>query len=396
MAEGRHLDNWIDGYVRYLENTESPELFKKWVAVSTIAAVLRRKCYSQWMIHQHTYPNMFIVLVGPAAIGKGVSMRPAVDLLNMMEVKVSSQSVTLQALIDSMIKATESRIVEGKEVKESAITVFSQEFAVFVGRNNIELMNAVTDWFDCSSVWTYETKGRGDEVLHNVFINIIGATTPGVLQKSMNEEAITGGFTSRVVMIFADRKSKIVPIPAAYGDNKDLFQKLTLDLHKINEMQGQFRFTEEVIDKWIDWYNEQARNPPFKNSTRLEEYSGRRAVQLQKLLMIVSAARSNELIVRGQDFDYALQLLEEAEEVMPNAFRGYGRNEMAQFIEIAMREIEAVGLIYVKDFIKRHRSDINPEDMERIIKTLQQMGFCRVVQKPTGLILQHTPEGVKK
>jgi len=253
MAEGRHLDNWIDGYVKYLENTESPDIFKKWVAISTISAVLKRKCCLEWHTHGDTYPNMYIVLVGPAAIGKGISMGPALDLLNALGIKISAQSVTRQALIEDMLECTETRQVGTEMIQETSITIFSEEFSVFLGHQQVELVSNLTNWFDCPRTWTYKTKARGEEKLHGLYVNIIGATTPGILQKSLTEDALSGGFTSRVVLVYSDKKSKIVPIPAITKNEKDLYNKLLLDLQRISELQGHFRVTDEFIERWVDW-----------------------------------------------------------------------------------------------------------------------------------------------
>ncbi len=41
----RQLDDWLSSYLDYTENTEPPKSYNTWVAISTIAAVLKRKCY---------------------------------------------------------------------------------------------------------------------------------------------------------------------------------------------------------------------------------------------------------------------------------------------------------------------------------------------------------------
>lgn len=390
MSKGRHLDNWIDGYVKYLENTESPDLFKKWVAISSVAAVMKRKCKIEWHQHKDTYPNMFVVLVGPAAIGKGISMGPAEDMLAELGVRTSAQSTTPQALIEEMISGRKA-----EESEDSCLTIFSQEFSVFLGKQNHDLIAMLTNWFDCPNHWSYMTKARGEEKIVNLYLNVIGATTPGILQKTLTEDAISGGFTSRVILVFSDVESKIIPIPAVNNPGKELYTKLLLDLQRIGEMHGYFRVTQEVVDLWVEWYVRQKKEAPFKTHKQLCEYTGRRPMHLLKLMMIYSAARSDEMIIREEDFKNAWDCLRETESQMANAFRGYGRNELAQFVELAMEEIRVCGILYVKDFIRSHRSDVTAEDMERIIGTLVAMGFCKLIQTDKGKILKYVPEKKK-
>ena len=64
MAQ-RNIPDWIEGYLAYTEDSEPPQLFKEWCAVSVIAAALQRKCKLEWGTTVF-YPNLYIVLTAPA------------------------------------------------------------------------------------------------------------------------------------------------------------------------------------------------------------------------------------------------------------------------------------------------------------------------------------------
>ena len=61
----RKLNDWIDSYLEYTKNSEPPDLYKEWVAVSVVASILQRKCSLPWGDITF-YPNMYIILVGPS------------------------------------------------------------------------------------------------------------------------------------------------------------------------------------------------------------------------------------------------------------------------------------------------------------------------------------------
>ena len=65
----RQLGDWIDGFLRFTNNTEPRESYRQWTAIATIAAVLQRKCKLVWG-RETFYPNLFTVLVGPPAARK--------------------------------------------------------------------------------------------------------------------------------------------------------------------------------------------------------------------------------------------------------------------------------------------------------------------------------------
>ena len=62
--------------------------------------------------------------------------------------------------------------------------------------------------------WKYQTKGAGtSDYIDNVWVNILGGTTPGLLQSTIPVDAIGSGLTSRMVFVYADKKGKVIPTP---------------------------------------------------------------------------------------------------------------------------------------------------------------------------------------
>lgn len=378
MGGTRRCEDWIEGYCKLLETTESPDEYKLWVAISTIAGCLQRKCWLAYHTHVDTYPNMYIVLVGPPGLGKGMAMAPAKEMLDKVKVMMSPNCSTLQALIQNMLAATDSRIIEGVPYISSSLTVFSPEFASFLGRNNGEFCDKLTDLFDCPSSWKYSTIVRGDEDVMGAFLNLIGATTPGLLQATMSGEAITGGLMSRVILVYADKRSRMIPFPMAVSRDMRLRDKLEHDLQQIRDMEGAFKIAPDFVDPWVDWYTTKDVNDPLAADSRLAAYAQRRYMHVLKLIMIMSASRSNEMILRKEDLDRALSVLSEAESKMHIAFRGYGKNVLSAFIAAAQGEIQGAKLIYLKDFKKRHMNDVSAEDIDKVLAALQSVGFCKI------------------
>jgi len=89
MSDRECLD-WIKTYLVYDEESESPTLFKVWMAIGTIASALERKCYIKWK-RDTIYPNLYIVLTGPPGCRKGTAMRPAKQFLDKIGVNLSAK-----------------------------------------------------------------------------------------------------------------------------------------------------------------------------------------------------------------------------------------------------------------------------------------------------------------
>lgn len=382
----RNTSDWIDGYVDFTSETEPPELYRRWVAVSVIAANLQRRCYMQWGMEPF-YPNMFIVLVGPSGkCRKGTAMRPGLQFLRGRgeNVKLCAEAITREALIRELKGSKITSFDEfGRETHHCSLTIYSQELTVFLGYSNHQLMADIADWYDCGDVWTYRTKTQGEDVIRNLWVNLIGATTPALISTTLPRDAIGGGLTSRIIFVYADKKGKIVPLPFLSEEQMELQEKLAADLETIAMLRGGFKATRAFVNRWVDWYTHAEANPPFHDD-RLAGYIQRRQTHVMKLSMIMCASRSNDMVVDICDFDEALSLLRRTEKVMPRVFRGIGANVNVGVLERIIGYISHVGVVTYSDLLRRFYYDADSAAMDDIITTLRSMDRIEVHLDKTG------------
>ena len=365
----RKLADWIDSYLQYAENSEPPESYKKWVAFSAIAAVLQRKCYLQW--EGTIYPNMYIVLVGPSGSRKGTAMRPVERFLRDLQIKLSPESVTREQLVRRLNKASEQSITPTGEVNmHASITIFSAELTVFLGYNNHQLMADLCDWFDCRDVWTYETKGSGQDHIINVWVNMIGGTTPRLLQTTLPQDAIGGGLTSRIIFVYERGKGKKVLTPFLTRKEVTLEDSLMHDLEDILLMQGEFVPDQSFIDCWINWYGDDNYNAEFSRDPRLAGYAERRTIHLLKLSMILNASRDGDMVLTSRDFERARFELTSIEKNMPMVFAGIGASDIADVTRAVTATICRYGEISFNELLGIHHDDADYEKLHRIVTTL--------------------------
>lgn len=377
----RKLDDWIDSFMEFTKESEPPDSFRLWTAISVIAAALQRKVKISWG-HITWYPNMYIILVGPSASRKGTAMGPGYDLLMDLGVTLAAQATSRQALISRMKNSTQSELnEEGKMEFHSSLTVFSKEFTVFLGYHNRELMSDLCDWYDCERRWKYETISRQTEEIIGVWVNIIGATTPDLIAASLPPDAIGSGLTSRIIFVCEDRIGKIVPVHFLSKYELDLRDKLYEDLEKINSMVGRFKFTPEFIDLWTEWY---VKEGPLENKfsdPRFKGYTGRRATHVMKLCMIMSASRTGSMIISDKDLERAIRILEWAERKMPRVFTGVGKSQIAETLPQVLTYIQRQKTTTFEALLKTFYYDSDEIEMKRIVRTLELSNAVRVVGK---------------
>lgn len=380
----RELIDWIDGYVKYTQNSEPPKMFHLWCAISTIASVLQRKCRLEWGPITF-YPNMYVVLVAPSGKArKGTAMGPALEFLEDLNIKLAAEAITREALIRELANAnlTDPNIETGDIDFHSSMTIFSPELTVFLGYNNEQLMSDLTDWYDCRNKWTYRTKNMGTDVINGVYVNLIGATTPDLIRDTMSLKAIGGGLTSRMIFIYEGRKGKIVPVPFLNDSEMGLRHLLKNDLERIHMLKGRFDTTQDFLDYWIEWYTAQEDNPPFEDN-RFSGYIERRPNHVMKLSMIFNASRTDRMILEHQDIDRAVRTLVKSEEKMQRTFAGVGKYSHADTLEQVMGEIALRGErgITREELAYLFRNDANVLILDEIIQSLSVSGFLDTYTK---------------
>lgn len=374
----RTVPDWITGFLKYTDNSEPPLLYREWVAVSVIAAHLQRRCKLD-LGELTFYPNMYIILVGPPGrCRKGTAMSVGAKFLRESGIKMAAESVTREALIRELAGSQQSEITTNGDITfHASLTVFAQELTVFLGQHNLALMMDLTDWYDCRDTWVYRTKNMGTDDIQGVWVNLIGATTPELIQTSLPRDAIGGGFASRAIFVYEEQKGKVVPMPILSMEEVQLREELVNDLSKIILLSGTFKITKGFLNAYVEWYTQQE-NHPFLNDPNFAGYVERRPTHILKLSMIMSAACRDDMTLVVEDFNKALSLLTRTEKKMPRTFRGYGASSMAQVVGNIMQYIELKIMVSRRDLIKTFLYDLDGIDqLDNIIATLKEMRFIK-------------------
>lgn len=388
----RNLPDWIDGYQEYNKENEAPDKFLQWVAVGTIAAALQRKVKLHWG-QLLFYPNFYIILVSePGQARKGEALKPSKRMLRDINITMSADSVTREQLIRSMEDCTDTVTDIKKATTEAhcSLTVFSPEFTVFLGYNNLALMADLTDWFDCADEWAYETKNMGKNRLHGIFMNILGATTPGLLQTTLPIDAVGGGLTSRMIFVYERGRRFKHPFPffPMEPEGMKLYEELVQDLEDIRLMQGKFKVTRNFKQNYMDWYMSMPEEPAF-DPQRFAGYWSRRATHLFKLCMIMNVSRGNSMQINTADLNRALTLLEETETKMPLAFSGVGKHKQADMIEPVIREIMKRKETSVNELLGIFIRDLDSMELDRLLTAMEKVGWIKKKHTSSAVMIQY-------
>jgi hypothetical protein len=384
----RALEDWIDNYLEYVDNSEPPIMYHLWSSIAVISSVLKRKCWLEWgsLIF---YPNMYIVLVGPPAARKGTAMNYARPFLEDLQIKMAAEATTREALIKALLESfSDSSQLDGKMYMHSSLVIWSQELTVFLGHQNFQLMSDLTDWYDCRNQWTYRTKNMGTDDVIGVYVTLFGATTPDLIRSALPLDAIGGGLTSRIVFINESNKRKAVSYPGLSERQKDIQKLLKKDLARIHNLHGKFVVTKEFFTYWSEWYPSQEHNPPFED-TRFAGYLERRANHVMKLSMILNASRTDSMIITLDDLRRAIDILIKTEEKMKNTFSGMGRLPEAEILTKVMNDVGNNKYCLYSEILMKYHNDVDKWRLDKIVESLEAANFLIKVVTDNDIKLLH-------
>jgi len=299
-------------------------------------------------------------------------MASGYSILRPLGIKLSADRLTPEYFIKELSSClVTTQFDAGKFMNHCSLTVFSKELTVFIGYKNSQFLADLTDLYDCADDWSYRTKGGGTFEITGAWLNMLAATTPEQIQAALPAEAVGGGFASRVLFIYADRRGKTVPVPI---ENIELKEKLIADLEEISLLGGPFLATNDYITTRTEWYVSQSQETQVIQDARFAAYYSRKASTATKLSMILSASRSDEMKLREVDFIRAVEMLDEAEIPMMRALSGVGKSDYAEILPQVMEEILKHREVTMRYLMNRFAHDTTQFHLMKMVETLELMG----------------------
>ncbi len=331
MPPNGHWTDFVTDFMNYSAEAPippSPDLFRKWAGISTVASALGRRVWIQSRMGV-TFPNLYVMLIGNPGVGKYI-IEEARNLLR-ETVKPGTEDCPFFVAPDSMTHASivdymnDSKVTflppKGPPLVYHSLIVNSEEFQVLLPVYSPEFVSRLNDFYVNKAIHR-ETR-RSGKVANIEFekpqANLLGGATPTYLAHTFPDEAWGTGLARRTILIYS-------------GETifKELFEEVEWDeetrkglltrLGQMSQMYGQFQFTNSAVERIAQWHRDGG--PPQPTHPRLESYNRSRTnLHAFKLCMVSAISRTGNLIVEEIDVKRAISWLLEAETFMPDIFR---------------------------------------------------------------------------
>jgi len=403
MLGNGHWTDWIDDWLAYTDGMASPEIYRLWSGISCLAGALERRVWLRAYEHRETFPNLYVLCVGAPGVGKQV-----IDLVRELWNQipepgsdrplfhVAPQSVTKASLIDALARAKRTHVPESGPIQVfHSLLIAAEEFEFFLPAYDREFISTLNQIYNNPALPHTETRRTGSvrEVsIPMPQLNLLGGAQPAYLANTFPEEAWNTGLARRIIMIYA-AETPLIPLFHQGPDKSSLRAKLIHGLQVAGSLWGQMRWEPEASERAAAWHwaGEGKGGPPVPGHSKLQHYSRSRTMQMLKLSITASVARSPELVIRLTDIERAISWLLQAEVVMPDIFREMvGRSDTAVIEELhyfvqawqARNRGKAAHTSLLVDFLHKR---VPSEKVEKILWVAGQSGLLAQVAGTEGL-----------
>jgi hypothetical protein len=296
--------SFVDLYLKYTAESESPARYLYWSALGSIAAIVRDNVYLPRQYNK-TFANIFVLFVGPSGMRKSFPVYFAEDMIREVGgTKIFSGRASIQGIVHRLHEAVTDES-GGPPIKGAAGIILASEFANSLISDETSLTQ-LTDLYDGNyhKVWEYTLKGTGLDSLNQPCLSMIGASNEENLDLILQDNSIRGGFLARTVIVYESGLTKINPMTKV---TPEPFPKTILydQIHRIADLKGEFSWTEDGAKLYEEWYTPFRRNvAASRDSTgtldRLHE-------TIVKVAMLISVSRGSDLLLTPDDVYEAIQ-----------------------------------------------------------------------------------------
>lgn len=373
--------------MEYASHGEAPRHMYFWCGVSAVAGALRRKVwldqgYFKW------HPNFYIILVAPPGIvSKSTTSNTAMKLLRQVPgAKFGPDVVTMQALVTAFAESTEAFELDGVHYPMSALTLESSEFGTLLNPHDKDMVDLMVSlWDGKEGVFEKKTKHSGNDSVTNPWINLIACTTPAWIAGNFPEYMIGGGFTSRCVFVYADKKEKLVAYPGMHVPKNlaEIEARLVEDLTSIASLAGPVTMTKQALAWGEDWYAKHySQKPANLDDERFGGYLARKQTHMHKLAMVLSASMGDDLCITDEFLSLADTMLTDLEPDMAMVFSKIGKSETSVYADRLVEFVQKRGKVPFPEVYRFvHQYFPSMRDFEDVFAGLCKAGFLRVASE---------------
>jgi len=391
----------FDKWASFCEPLPTHDRFVQFGYLWMVSAALERRV---WMdsAFSPTYPNMYMLFVGPPGCGKSqvsdkikglfhsIMATDGLDNNSNLRVvrastsrnlfKLSADSTSFEAFVTftaGSSKTVKDAISKGMPYVHCSPQFILDEASSIFNQHAEDMATFLLSGWTCTPIYNRTTQLRGTESIKNLCVNLIGGTQPKKLAKLVKSTVIEDGFSRRRIMVYAEKARRNVVFIDESPDNVAQYKHIQSHIQKLggSNIFGQLKLTPAARAWMIDTYDTHKDKQRINTASVLAEYQNTKIQHIKKLAMAIHFGESLEMTLDVGVFQHAKMLLDAIEIDMHKCYEGERdvRQELINKLRALVRESGVNGLEVGELYVDVY--DIC--DLEDLHKTLQDLVAAR-------------------
>jgi hypothetical protein len=409
---------FITDVIHHYRGHEVSKLFMYWAALLAISAVVKREA---WLAHGNgrIFANLYVLIVGDSGSGKNTATDFLSTILDYFEHAVMAATTdpyipqmkmidpvtsgaTRSGLQEAMLpknKRGPSKIVikdaNGEAVMKkngqpaeyfqtSEMTIVQEEMSVFLNRQLFldDLLPWLLSAYDAKDRMDILTKGGGRAEVRNVFVNLLGNTTPVALKDTLPTGVQSDGFLGRTTIVYHNHTDHMFPniiIP----NQAATFDELKENLGWIAATTfGRYDLSPEANAWYVKWYEEKWNE--VRASGMLSGIKNRHKMFIKRIAAILRWQRYDRTdhLIHLEDVQDAAKLIELTMSMATPIYMMIldpKANEKTLKVEETLRY---AGVLTRAQLVEATK--VGTEDVTYAIRKLHAEGLIRVERRVNG------------
>ena len=372
--------NFIDSYLHYIRETESPITFHRWSMIACLGAFLGKRFYLRHG-HSRINSNMYVMLMGAAGTRKSTAIKVASKLLQKSGYdNFAASKTSKEQFLADLAKTGTPEVTDADEILDAnlwgseaesctgscELLINADEFNDFVGNGNIEFLSLLGNLWDISGDYKHSKLTSKSVFVRDPSVSILAGNTATGFSLAFPKESIGQGIFSRLLLIHGDQTNRKIAFPQPPSDEATAaLIKCLMQIRSICNGEATISpAAKSLLERcYLEWQ-------PL-NDIRFESYSNRRFTHLLKLCLIVTASYKMCEIL-PHHVVLANTILVHAEHSMSRALGEFGSASKSDVTNKVMQLLsQATKPLTFKDMWKHVSQDLNQlSDLRPIIENL--------------------------
>lgn len=305
--------NFVESFLEYTKDAESPTSYFRWAAYTTIAAVMRDSVWID-LVHQKIYPNMYTLILSrrSSLVKKSTPLRTSMRLLQEINnTKIIHGRATIAGIIGVMTHTKMN--FENQPMNGGQCVLYSEEMSSMFIEDHYAT-DTLTDWYDCYTgkiKWTSTLSSTGPIEVSDLCLTVLGSSNEELIRTVFDSRANQGGLLARTFLIIESQKrltNSLMFVERQTNTDSEMISHLK----RVSRMKGEMTMEHAAKVFYDEWYNS---FKPLAENSSTTGVEGRLHIHALKLAMVKSASEGYSRVITKRHIEEAIQ---ECLDLLPN------------------------------------------------------------------------------